>query len=570
MEKKVQIGQVSEVCRCVEVQSRRLARTTFRRTGRNIAARRIIVRLSVGQPGTDDSLGRLIHRKGLVGSSKQPIECTSRSLRVRGRPRRGVRSCVRSRRGPATGPGGRANMATSRVSNVSSVQRKDGTNGHRAGGRKFTGMMKSGSDVQARISRTGTTVLCPPGNLDYLVAKPAKDKGAFFIRSVFQFTRTGRIFTTSGRLIIFGYTSCTRGPRLLVTRLFNCHGNTFAKTARAASNLVRQTSNNVLFVSRIRHLPPRKRRVVFCLVSRNACGHLNRASGTGGIGIQLIYTAARSPTSDLLRAFIEHVPVIVGLPRFSRQPVTRRISLLGQVITVRTGHVREDVRIGRSTIGTLVNDIACKGINRLGSGIRLIYTQTFLGCVGSDSVSVALSRLAPRVRGNLVGLTGGRHRHLGRLAQVLRPILALMPGRKARDPVVESSCSLPCGLCRVVKGGTTLLQRRKLSRRSVGRFVVASVGIRLGSFCHSANLAFSARGGLSRVVSRQVVNFTGGVFRCTRGRLSCRFRQGFICTVDLRVDSFLGQVRLKRDDHALRTDVGGVIRSCPGRFSITG
>lgn len=205
----------------------------------------------------------------------------------------------------------------------------------------FSKLVKCSHDLHSTMRGNHTTILCPR-KLRILLANTSNINGAFFTRLVRYFTY-GRAVNSPPPLICFGYTRCTRGPRLLSSRLFNRRGKTFAKTDRGGAKLIRRTSKNCLLLSRIRHLPCRKRRGLFSVLSGNRCHPLNSDKPACSVSIHLVYTAARSIGSTLLHAFRQHVRMYVSLPNVHRHSIRRRLRLVMDFFRHRDHGVRHAV-----------------------------------------------------------------------------------------------------------------------------------------------------------------------------------------------------------------------------------
>lgn len=96
---------------------------------------------------------------------------------------------------------------------------------------------------------------------------------------------------TNGPFITISYNSLS--GRLTPSTFFKRIGNTFANTSGTGGKCFRRTRNNALFLSRMKGLTLRARRVLLHTVRREQC-HPIKSGTSQGFGIHVVTTAGRS------------------------------------------------------------------------------------------------------------------------------------------------------------------------------------------------------------------------------------------------------------------------------------
>lgn len=196
------------------------------------------------------------------------------------------------------------------------------------------------------------TVRMTPASLSILVAKRDKIKGRDFPRVVRRCDQEGR-----KRCVTIGYKTVPR--KAVSSRLFNRRGKTFANTVNRQGKCFNRTSNNAVFLSRMKRLPLPARTHLLHILRDNRFVGMN-SSGMRGASIHVITTAgiglARTVTrKHFHRSLCCHLGAIpVRVPPLHRQKSSILLLFHGFTTSFTTGCQVPTVRLARSTGGRLL------------------------------------------------------------------------------------------------------------------------------------------------------------------------------------------------------------------------
>lgn len=167
------------------------------------------------------------------------------------------------------------------------------------------------------VGRLGTRVVhITTASTGMLVAKRGNAKGSIITRTLRRLSGE-----TEGPFMGVSLKYVPRG--LFRDRLFKCRGKTFASTEGTGRKQVRATSNNALFLSRVKGLGLPVRRGLLAIVRGQRARHVN-SGGIDRISIEVLTTAGTRLHRGIKRkAFQRSLFCQLGAVRLRLPPVHR-------------------------------------------------------------------------------------------------------------------------------------------------------------------------------------------------------------------------------------------------------
>lgn len=430
----------------------------------------------------------------------------------------------------------------------------------------FASMIGQKESLKNQIEQAKAAILYPPHGLNVLITGPTGSGKTYFANAMHQFASEQKRLKTK-EFITFNCADYAHNPQLLMSHLFGYVKGAFTGADEDRDGLIQKADGGILFLDEVHRLPPEGQEMIFYFMDHGTYNRLGEIAKVHHADVRLICATTEDPESSLLKTFVRRIPIVIGMPQFEKRSVREQLALLKRLLTLEANRTKREIVVPEDVVKALLGSVTFGNVGQLKSNIQLVCAQGFLNSVEqTEQINLEFEQLPPNIKEGLSRLASDRVR-LGKLAQLLEPVMVIVPD--GEKPVIKESdrYELPYNLYEIIGNKAALLKEEGLDQSAINNFIMTDINVHLKSFYRDNKISRTEKN-LNELVDQDTLRLTKEIIALLKRECNYHAGENFIYAMSLHLSSFIKRVQSGRPMREVSDDLVTMVKDYPADLKL--
>ncbi len=218
-------------------------------------------------------------------------------------------------------------------------------------------------------------------------------------------------------------------------------------------------------------------------------------------------------------------------------------------------------------VKALLGSVTFGNVGQLKSNIQLVCAQGFLNSVDqAEQINLKFEQLPQNIKDGMSRLASDRVR-LGKLSQLLEPVLLIQPDGAAESINESDRYELPYNLYEIIGNKAALLKEEGLEQGAINNFIMTDINVHLKSF-YRDNKILRTEKNLNELVDQDTLQLTKDIMQMLKNDCGYHVGENFIYAMSLHLSSFIKRVQSGRPMRAVSDDLVAMVKDYPADLKL--
>lgn len=430
----------------------------------------------------------------------------------------------------------------------------------------FDTMIGQKDSLKTQIEQAKAAILYPPHGLNVLITGPTGLGKTYFANAMHQFA-INQAMVENKNFVTFNCADYAHNPQLLMSHLFGYVKGAFTGAQEDRDGLIQKADGGILFLDEVHRLPPEGQEMIFYFMDHGTYSKLGEITKVHHADVRLICATTEDPESSLLKTFVRRIPITIQMPQFEARSVREQLALLKRLLTLEANRTQKNITVTEDVVKALLGSVTFGNVGQLKSNIQLVCAQGFLNSVDqAEQINLKFEQLPQNIKDGMSRLASDRVR-LGKLSQLLEPVLLIQPDGAAESINESDRYELPYNLYEIIGNKAALLKEEGLEQGAINNFIMTDINVHLKSF-YRDNKILRTEKNLNELVDQDTLQLTKDIMQMLKKDCGYHVGENFIYAMSLHLSSFIKRVQSGRPMREVSDDLVAMVKDYPADLKL--